>query len=115
MLSLLYYVIMVARGAGYSENGYSIIGYPDKRYSEIGHSENGNSEGGNSEDGYPDYEYSERGGRVGCGRPRWQLCVEEDGQLTAVLTGSEPPITVSGESLASLRRQMRNAMLHGLL
>jgi hypothetical protein len=43
------------------------------------------------------------------------LCVAEDGQLKAVLTGSEPPITVSGDSLASLRRQMRNAMLRGLL
>jgi hypothetical protein len=32
-----------------------------------------------------------------------------------MLAGSEPPLTVSGESLASLRKQIRNATLRGLL
>jgi hypothetical protein len=41
--------------------------------------------------------------------------VEEDGQLTAVLTGSQPPLRVSGASLANVRRQIRNAMLRGLI
>jgi hypothetical protein len=53
--------------------------------------------------------------RFPAGTPRWHLCAEEDGQLTAVLTGSEPPVTVSGASLASLRRQIRNAMIRGLI
>ena len=39
-------------------------------------------------------------------RPRWELRIEDDGALTAVLTGSDPPIAVSGESLASLRKQI---------
>ncbi len=40
-------------------------------------------------------------------QPQWELRVEADGILTAVLTGSDPPVTVSGESLASLRKQIR--------
>jgi hypothetical protein len=38
--------------------------------------------------------------------PQWELRVEENGDLTAVLTGSDPLVTVSGESLASLRKQI---------
>ena len=43
-------------------------------------------------------------------QPQWELQVEEDGNLTAVLTGSDPPVTVSGESLASLRKQISKTM-----
>jgi hypothetical protein len=41
---------------------------------------------------------------------RWELRVEDDGILSAVLTGSDPPITVSGENLASLRKQIIKTM-----
>ena len=80
----------------YPENGNPDIRKSDIEQSEIRQSENSRW-------------------RAGGGKPRWHLCVEEDGQLTAVLTGSLPWITVSGDSLASLRRQMRNAVLRGLL
>ena len=53
--------------------------------------------------------------RLPPGRHHWQLSVEQDGQLTAMLAGSEPPLTVSGESLASLRSQIRAVTLRGLL
>jgi hypothetical protein len=46
-------------------------------------------------------------------QPQWELRVEEDGNLTAVLTGSDPPVTVSGESLSSLRKQITKTMLRG--
>ena len=39
-------------------------------------------------------------------QPLWELRVEDDGALTAVLTGSDPAIAVSGENLASLRKQI---------
>ena len=57
--------------------------------------------------------YSENG--YSDGTPRWHLRVEEDGQLTAVLSGSQPPVRVSGASLANIHRQIRNAMLRGLI
>jgi hypothetical protein len=62
-----------------------------------------------SESRYSENRYSENG------TPRWHLRVEEDGQLTAVLSGSQPPVRVSGASLANIHRQIRNAMLRGLI
>ena len=53
--------------------------------------------------------------RIPAGGHRWRLRVEEDGQLTAMLADAEPPLTVSGESLASLRKQIREVTLRGLL
>jgi hypothetical protein len=47
--------------------------------------------------------------------PHWDLRVDGDGRLTAVLTGSEPPITVTGDSLANLRKQIKVVVLRGLL
>jgi hypothetical protein len=40
--------------------------------------------------------------------PRWQLRIEPDGTLAAETTGFSPPHTVTGETLASLRRQTRD-------
>ena len=53
--------------------------------------------------------------RLPDGSHRWHLRVDDDGQLTAMLAGSEPPVTVSGDSLASLRRQIRDVTLRGVL
>ena len=91
--------------------------HSEKKYSEIRKSENGKSENGQSVSGLASGGRSPGGPRrrSPAGTPRWHLCVEEDGQLTAVLAGSQPPVTVSGVSLASLRRQIRNAMLRGLI
>jgi hypothetical protein len=50
---------------------------------------------------------------VAAAQPQWELQVEADGNLTALLTGSDPPVTVSGESLASLRKQIREMMPRG--
>lgn len=53
--------------------------------------------------------------RLPAGGHRWRLRVEEDGQLTAMLADADPPLTVSGESLASLRKQIRDVTLRGFL
>ena len=47
--------------------------------------------------------------------PHWELRVDGQGRLTAVLTGSEPPISVTGDSLANLRKQIKIVVLRGLL
>ncbi|HEY3904656.1 MAG TPA: hypothetical protein VGM14_12175 [Streptosporangiaceae bacterium] len=44
--------------------------------------------------------------------PRWQLRIEPDGTLAAETTGYSPPHTVTGETLASLRRQTRDLAKH---
>ncbi len=41
---------------------------------------------------------------------RWDLRVERDGSLTAFVLDADPPITVSGDSLASLHKQARVMM-----
>jgi hypothetical protein len=41
--------------------------------------------------------------------------VEPDGRLTAVLTGTYPPLTVSGDDLASLRKQIKIIVMRGML
>jgi hypothetical protein len=40
--------------------------------------------------------------------PSWQLRIEPDGSLTAETAGFSPPFTVTGDTLASLRRQTRD-------
>jgi hypothetical protein len=47
--------------------------------------------------------------------PHWELRVDCDGRLTAILTGSEPPISVTGDNLANLRKQIKVVVLRGLL
>ncbi|GEM_PF-1696559 len=47
--------------------------------------------------------------------PRWEIQARDDGRLTARLTGSDPPIAVSGGTPASLREQIRDTMLRALL
>ncbi len=47
--------------------------------------------------------------------PRWDLRVEPDGRLTAVLTGTNPPLTVTGDDLASLRKQIRTIVMRAML
>lgn len=47
--------------------------------------------------------------------PHWDLRVEIDGRLKAVLTGSNPPLTVTGQDLASVRKQIKIIVLRGLL
>jgi hypothetical protein len=87
----------------------------DREHFENGYSENGYSESGEFESRRPSGNGHGPRRRSAAGTPRWHLCVDEDGQLTAVLAGSDPPVTVSGASIASLRRQIRNAMLRGLI
>ena len=47
--------------------------------------------------------------------PYWDLRVEPDGRLTAVLTGTNPPLTVTGDDLASLRKQIRTIVMRAML
>ncbi len=47
--------------------------------------------------------------------PRWELRVEADGRLTAVLTGTSPPLTVTGDDLASLRKQIKVIVMRAML
>src|SRR5580658_4072931 len=49
------------------------------------------------------------------GPPRWDLRVEPDGRLTAVLTGTNPPLTVSADDLISLRKQIKIIVMRALL
>ncbi|HET7013112.1 MAG TPA: hypothetical protein VFI65_04340 [Streptosporangiaceae bacterium] len=39
--------------------------------------------------------------------PSWQLKIRPDGTLAAETQGRNPPLTVTGDTLASLRRQTR--------
>ncbi|HXS62063.1 MAG TPA: hypothetical protein VN767_04265 [Streptosporangiaceae bacterium] len=39
--------------------------------------------------------------------PRWQLTIRPDGTLAAETQGRNPPLTVTGDTLASLRRKTR--------
>ena len=112
---MLYDVIMAPPEDGHPGSGRPASGPPASKHPGNGHPESGDHSSGDHSSGDPGSGYSARVGLGDSARPRWQLCVAEDGQLKAVLTGSEPLITVSGDSLASLRKQMRNAMLRGLL
>jgi hypothetical protein len=47
--------------------------------------------------------------------PHWDLRVEPDGRLTAVLTGTNPPLTVTGDDLASLRKQIKTIVMRAML
>ena len=47
--------------------------------------------------------------------PHWDLRVEPDGRLTAVLTGTNPPLTVTGDDLASLRKQIKTLVMRAML
>ena len=47
--------------------------------------------------------------------PHWDLRVEPDGRLTAMLTGTSPPLTVTGDDLASLRKQIKTIVLRAML
>jgi hypothetical protein len=40
--------------------------------------------------------------------PKWQLKIRPDGTLAAENAGLNPPLTVTGDTLASLRKQTRN-------
>ena len=103
MLLVLYAALMTKTG---HETVTESTGYADHT-GHIGHTGHTGHIG--------DTSYTSRRRRFPPDRHRWHLCVAEDGQLTAMLAGSEPPLTVSGESLANLRRQIRNVTLRGLL
>ncbi|HUC59218.1 MAG TPA: hypothetical protein VMA95_17580 [Streptosporangiaceae bacterium] len=47
--------------------------------------------------------------------PHWDLRVEPDGRLTAVLIGTNPPLTVTGDDLASLRKQIKAIIMRAML
>ena len=44
---------------------------------------------------------------------RWVVEVTEEGGLRALLTGAEPSVEVTGDNLASLRRQVARLMVAG--
>jgi hypothetical protein len=62
----------------------------------------------------PDHESGQHG-RQDPESPHWDLRVEPDGRLTAVLTGTNPPLTVTGDDLASLRKQIKTIVMRAML
>ena len=47
--------------------------------------------------------------------PYWQMTVGIDGVLTATLTGTHPPLTVSAHDLSTLRKRIKNLIFRALL
>jgi hypothetical protein len=58
----------------------------------------------------------ERGGSPAVSpAPRWELSIEPGGQLTAELAGTDPPIRVTGDDLADVRKQIRTLITRALM
>jgi hypothetical protein len=47
--------------------------------------------------------------------PHWEMRVEDDGTLTAILAGTYPPLTVTGTDLKTLRKNVKAIVMRGML